>query len=186
MSWSVCPYARHSSLPSKQWCRYTFSLKSPIKVEPRIASNRRGLSLLILVLDLNLISCPEYLKRFSDIVTRNCKWLSQKYRANILLVSFGFFPSFFFFFTFVLLFDLTYFPFLTLRISFIISAREKWFIDKANVLTLPYSTDMSQTVVILFFAFLAYVQGSPVSIKYVSPSLPFSLFNRHGSDSGAK
>ena len=135
MSWSVCPYARYSSLPSKQWCRYTFSLKSPIKVEPRIASNRRGLSLLILVLDLNLISCPEYLKRFSDIVTGNCKWLSQKYRANILLVSFGFFPSFFFFFTFVLLFDLTYFPFLTLRISFIISAREKWFIDKANVLT---------------------------------------------------
>ena len=100
MSWSVCPYARHSSLPSKQWCRYTFSLKSPIKVEPRIASNRRGLSLLILVLDLNLISCPEYLKRFSDIVTGNCKWLSQKYRANILLVSFGFFPSFFFFFYF--------------------------------------------------------------------------------------
>lgn len=96
MSWSVCPYARHSSLPSKQWCRYTFSLKSPIKVEPRIDSNRRGLSLLILVLDLNFISCPEYLKRFPDIVTGNCKWLSQKYRANILLVSFGFFPSFFF------------------------------------------------------------------------------------------
>jgi len=56
-----------------------------------------GLSLLILVLDLNLISCPEYLKRFSDIVTGNCKWLSQRYRANILLVSFGIFPSFFFF-----------------------------------------------------------------------------------------
>ena len=96
VSMSVClPIA---SLLSKQWCCYTFSSKSLIKVEPRIASYRRSLSLLILVLDPNLISCPEYLKRFSDIVTGNCKWLSQKYRANILLVSFGFFPSFFFYF----------------------------------------------------------------------------------------